>query len=90
MEPYRFTDSRGRAWDVYDFKIGPDRKRRAVPINHPSSEGRAFVSPDRTTVLIYTFRLVEYRVTEAKFLEDQLRFAKPLNANAAERMSRDV
>jgi hypothetical protein len=38
-------------------------------------------------VLVYSFGPVAYRDDlRPKFLEDQLRFAKPLNATAAERM----
>jgi hypothetical protein len=31
VQPHPFTDASGRAWQVYDFKVAPDRKR-AVPL----------------------------------------------------------
>jgi hypothetical protein len=89
MEPLRFTDSSGRRWLVYDFRI-VDRRKRAVPMNDASAEARAFVPADREdSVLIYAFGHVSYRVTTPKVLEDQLRFAKPLDATPAERMARE-
>jgi hypothetical protein len=84
MEPFAFTDTSGRAWQVYDFKVIEGRKR-AVPINNWAAEGRAFVAIDTGAVMIYNFGLVAYHVTEPKILADQLHFAKP-RASAAERM----
>jgi hypothetical protein len=40
-------------------------------------------------VLIATFGPTGYHTTDRKLVLDQLRFAKPLNANAAERMTGD-
>lgn len=44
--PYRFVDNMGRAFDQYDFTVGPDRRRRGVPLNDRSAEARAFVPRD--------------------------------------------
>jgi hypothetical protein len=85
MDPWPYTDALGRAWHVYDFKVVQGRKR-AVPINSWSAEGRAFVAIDTGAVMIYNFGLVAYHVTEPKILADQLRVAKPPRASAAERM----
>jgi hypothetical protein len=86
MDPYPFTDSTGRAWHVYDFRIVNGRKR-AVPINDPRAEKRAFVPATGGTVLIHEFGLVSYHSTANKLIEDQLRFAKPLDATAGERLN---
>lgn len=92
MEPYSFTDAAGRKWHVFDYRVvasGPDAKKRAVPIGHWSSEARAFVPVNREgPILIYSFGAVAYRDDlRPRFLEDELRFAKPLNASAGERMT---
>jgi hypothetical protein len=65
-----------------------ERRRRAVPIGDWRSEARAFVPVNRDgPVLVYSFGPVGYRDDlRPKFLEDQLRFAKPLRATAGERM----
>lgn len=84
MEPYPFTDSAGRAWHVYDYHIVRDRKR-ALPINDPKAERRAFVSVGGGTVLIYEFARVAYHTMEPKLVEYQLDAAKPLGATAGER-----
>jgi hypothetical protein len=87
MAPIRFTDSQGRLWRVYDFRT-VDGHKHALPINDPLSEARAFVSPDRATILVYAFGAVAFRETEPRSLEDQLHFAKPLFESAAQRMTR--
>jgi hypothetical protein len=84
--PFRYVDDAGRAWDVYDFKTVQGRKRR-VPLNHSDAEARAFVAVDDGTVLVYRFGCIAYRCTEPKLVEGQLHFAKPLHANAAERVA---
>jgi hypothetical protein len=83
-----FTDAVGRCWHVYDFR-SVDRRRRAVPIGDWRSEARAFVPVvGDGPVLVYAFGPVAYRdELQAKFLNDQLRFAKPLGASAASRMN---
>lgn len=81
--PFRYVDSSGRSWDVYDFKIVQGRKRR-VPINGWDAEARAFVAADTGDVLIYRFGYIAYRVTEPKILADQIRFAKPLQARTTD------
>ena len=89
MEPFRYVDDDGRAWDVVDFRV-IDRRKRTVPFCHRSAEGRAFVPVNRDgPVLLYTFGLVSYHSAERKCLEDQLRFAKAPYASAAERMTRE-
>ena len=87
--PFRYVDASGRAWDVYDFKTVAGRKKR-VPINRWDAEARAFVGVNSGVVLAYRFGYIAYRCTEPKLLEDQLRFAKPLNATAAERMDKPM
>ena len=90
MEPYPFVDALGRGWHVYDYRVvgvGHDAKKRAVPVGHYSAEARAFVPIGRDApVLVYAFNVTPYRDTNARTLEGQLRFAKPLNASAAVRM----
>jgi hypothetical protein len=90
MQPaYRFVDDEGREFDLYDFSTGPDRRRRRVALNDRSAEARAFVPLDGGPVLIATFGPTGYHTTDRKLVLDQLQFAKPLNANAAERMTGD-
>jgi hypothetical protein len=83
MEPYLFTDALGRAWDVFDFKTVAGRKR-GVPIGHWSAEARAFVPVGRDgPVLVYPFGPVAYRDDlRPRFLENELRFAKPLHTKS--------
>jgi hypothetical protein len=86
---FPFTDGQGRSWLVYDFKT-VERRRRGVPVGHWSAEARAFVPVDQQgPVLIYTFGAVAYHEfpPRAKMLENELRFARPLNATAADRMA---
>jgi hypothetical protein len=85
VKPFPFTDAGGRAWHVYDFKVVAGRKR-AVPINDWSAEARAFVAVDTGEVRVYK-GYFSYRSTEPKILANELHFAKPLRATAAERMS---
>lgn len=93
MEPYPFTDVAGRSWHVFDYRVignGPDAKKRALPIGDWRAEARAFVPVNRDgPVLVYTFGPVAYRDSppQAKMLENELQFAKPLDATAASRMS---
>jgi hypothetical protein len=91
MQPFPFTDASGRAWHVYDFRLVAGQ-RRAVPIADWRSEARTFVPVDREApVLVYAFGFVAYRDDlRPKFLEDELRFAKPLNARTGERMDARV
>lgn len=86
MEPFPFTDSSGRRWLVYDFRV-VDGKRRRVPLCDWRSEGRAFVAEDNGEVRIYAFGYAAYRSLEPKLLAGDFHFSKPLNANAAERMT---
>jgi hypothetical protein len=89
MQPgYRFVDDAGKEYDVFDFKTGAGHRRRRVPLNHWSAEARAFVPVDGGPVLIASFVPFGHHTTERKLMLDQLRFAKPLHANAAERMTR--
>ena len=83
--PFRYVDSTGRAWDVYDFKVVNGRKR-AVPINSWAAEGRAFVAVDTGEVRIYK-GYFSYHSTEPKLLAGELRSSKPLGATARERMN---
>jgi len=87
MDPWPYTDALGQAWYVYDFR-SVERRRRAVAIGDWRSEARAFVPVNRDgPVLVYAFGPVAYRDDlRPKFLEDQLRYAKPLSATAAQRM----
>ena len=85
MKPFPFTDTRGRAWHVYDFKVVAGRKR-AVPINAWDAEARAFVAVDTGEVRIYK-GYFSYHSTEPRILANEFRFAKPLSASAAERMT---
>jgi hypothetical protein len=88
MEPHLFTDATGRRWHVYDFR-SVERRRRRVPIGDWRSEARAFVPAGSDgPVLVYSFGPVAYRDDlRPRFLEDQLSFAKPLGASAADRMT---
>lgn len=89
MEPFPFTDSSGRAWHVYDFRV-IDQRKRAVPINDLRAEKRAFVPAVPAAgvdVLIYEFGPVSYHSTEPKLVNDQLRVAKPIDATAGERLN---
>jgi hypothetical protein len=78
---------------VYDYRVvgsGPTAHKRAVPIGHWSAEARAFVPDGRDgPILVYAFGPVAYHDSPPKssLLEGELRFAKPLNATAGERMS---
>jgi hypothetical protein len=85
MVPFPFTDSVGRVWNVYYYRVVRDR-RRALPINDQRAERRAFVPVAGGTVLIYEFLPVSYHSTEPKLVQDQLRNAKPIDATAGERM----
>ena len=87
IEPYPFTDGSGRRWHVFDFHSVAGR-RRAVPIGDWRSEARAFVPVDGVgPVLVYAFTAVAYRDDlRPRFLESELRYAKPLHASAGERM----
>ena len=91
MEPHPYTDSAGREWRVFDYKVinsGAEAKKRAVPVGHWSAEARAFAPANAAgAILIYSFNATPYRDTEPRTLEDQLRFAKPLHSTAAERMT---
>ena len=87
MGPFHFVDADGRAWDVFDFRV-VDGKRRRIPLCDRRSEGRAFVAEDTGEVRIYAFGYVAYRSLEPKLLAGDFRFSKPLNASAAERMTR--
>jgi hypothetical protein len=89
VQPFAFTDRAGRVWHVYDFRILQGR-RRAVPIGDWRAEARAFVAVDDGTVLVKAFGPVSYRETEGRFLEGQLRFARPLDALAGERIDRPM
>ena len=82
-----FTDTQARRWDVIDYRVVAGKKKR-LALGDPNAEGRAFV-PDGWTgaVMLYRFGSVAYRTTDPKILADQLRLAKPVNANAAERMN---
>ena len=88
MEPLPYTDAAGRGWRVYDFRLVGGR-RRAVPVGDWRSEARAFVPVDGCgPVLVYSFGPVAYRADLLpRLLEDQLRFAKPLHANAGDRIA---
>ena len=88
MEPFPFTDASGRAWHVYDFKIVEGRKR-AVPINRWDAEACAFIAVDTGEVRIYK-GCFSYHSTEAKILANELPFAKPLGATAAQRLDVDA
>jgi len=80
--PHPFVDGEGRRWNVFDFHVVRDRRRR-VPIGDHRGEGRAFV-PDgwEGPVMLYRYGAMVYRSTEPKILADQLRFAKPLPPGA--------
>jgi hypothetical protein len=71
---------------VIDYRVEGRRKKR-VEIGDARAEGRAFV-PDgwRGEVMVYPFGYVSYRTTEPRILADQLRFAKPAQTSAGERM----
>lgn len=85
MEPWPYTDALGRAWHVYDFR-SVERRRREVPIGDWRSEARAFVPVKRDgPVLVHSLGPVAYRDDlRAKFLADQLRFAKPIYGSAGD------
>jgi hypothetical protein len=80
MEPFRFADSSGKQWYIYDFRLVQGR-RRAVPVADSRAEARAFVPSEGGSVLVYKFGLVSYHTTERKLVEDHLRYAKPLDAS---------
>ena len=73
--PFRYVDSSGRAWDVYDFKIVAGRKKR-VAIDRWDAEARAFVATDTGEVRIYK-GYFSYHSTEPKILANELRFTTP-------------
>jgi hypothetical protein len=85
MDPYRFTDAAGRAWHVFDYHVVRDRKR-ALPINDPRAERRAFVPVGGGTVMVYEFGRVAYHTMEPKLVEYQLTAAKPIDATPGERL----
>jgi hypothetical protein len=86
MEPHPYTDTKGRAWHVYDFWVVRDRKR-ALPINDPRAEKRAFVPVGGGTVMIFEFGRISYHTMEPKLVEYQLTAAKPIDATAGERLN---
>jgi hypothetical protein len=88
MEPHLFTDPTGRRWHVFDFKIVGGRKR-AVPINRWDAEARAFIAVDTGEVRVYS-GYFSYHSTESKILANELHFAKPPHATAADRMNAAV
>ena len=88
MKPFPFRDSTGRAWHLYDFRT-IDGRRSPVPINDPRAEARAFIPVGGGMVLIANFGLVSQRSTDPKLVEGQLHFAKPLFANAVQRVMRE-
>jgi hypothetical protein len=85
MKPFLWTDSHGRAWHVYDFRT-IQGKRRGVPIGDWRAESRAYVAANGEQVLVANFGPVASHEPEARFLEDYLRWAKPIGAKAGERM----
>jgi hypothetical protein len=85
MDPFPFTDSSGRTWHVYDYRVVRGR-RKALPINDYRAERRGFVPVAGGTVLIYEFLPVSYHSPQQKLVQDQLRIAKPIDATAGERM----
>jgi hypothetical protein len=88
MKPFPFRDSTGRAWHLYDFQTICGR-RSAVPINDPRAEARAFIPVGGGMVLIASFGPVSQRSTEPRLVEGQLHVAKPLFANAVQRVTRE-
>ena len=86
MEPFVFTDSSGRQWEVIDYRTVQGRKKR-VPLNSWRAEARAFVALDTGEVRVYS-SLWYYHSTESKLLANELRFSKPVRVTAAERMNR--
>jgi len=86
IDPYPFTDAAGRPWHGCDFPVVEQRKPGLL-INDLRAEKRAFVPATGGTVLIYEFSPVSYHSTAKKLIEDQLRFAKPIDATAGERLN---
>jgi hypothetical protein len=86
VQPFLWTDARGRAWHVYDFRT-VQGKRRGVPIGDWRAEGRAYVPATGGQILVANFGPVAYHDPEPRFLEDYLRWAKPLGASAGDRMN---
>lgn len=85
-----FTDSAGRRWTVIDYMVPglPGSKKKRVPISNWRAEGRAFVPVDRDgPVMLYAFDAAPNRYADTRTLEDQLHFAKPVHASAAERLN---
>jgi hypothetical protein len=74
-----FTDSAGRAWDIYDFRV-VNRRRRKVPLGDYRAEARGFVPVDGGEVMIFRFGIIAYRNTTDRILGQQLAAAKPLSA----------
>jgi hypothetical protein len=85
MKPLEWTDAAGRSWHVYDFRT-VQGKRRGVPIGDWRAEARAYVPVNGGQVLVANFGPVAYHDAENRFLEDYLRWAKPIVVSAGERM----
>jgi hypothetical protein len=88
MKPHPFTDAAGREWGIFDFRVvgaGRDAKRYAVPVGDRDAEARAFVPIRRVgAVMIYMFGPVAYHGVTPRTFERQLRYARPLGADAVE------
>lgn len=80
----RFTID-GCEWDVYDF-VQEIAGRRGVPLGSSKATARAFVPVGGGMVMVYQFGAVAYRDTAPRTLEQQLRYARALEANAAQRL----
>lgn len=95
-EVYReiaFTDSRGCAWTVVEFRIvNGERKRvpfKSLPMGDARAEGRAFIPNGWVgDVLLYRFGTFAHRGISQKTLQSQLDDAHRVGATPAERMQR--
>jgi hypothetical protein len=82
-----FTDASGQSWEVIDFKAEIGRKQR-VPLCNWRAEARAFVPVGREgNVMIYAFGAAPARWSDARTLNDQLHFAKPVGSSPGERLN---
>lgn len=80
-----WTDPTGLEWDVVDWRIVRDKRKR-VELGSWESEGRAFVPYGREgDVMLFEFGRVAYRDTADRTLADQFRSAKPVSVDAARR-----
>ena len=86
-----WTDSKGRPWEIIDFKrpdLDPRAKAKRVALGHHSASGRSFTPHGWTgPTMLYDFGAIAYRDTEDRTLEAQLSRSYPVGSSQLVRMN---